>query len=472
MLTREQAKKLSEKALSFSTFPECELRIDCLERASIRFALNGVTTSGFTIEQWMTITSERDGKSGSTTLAEFDDRSLQEAVKFTEQLALLSPPNPERIEPVGPQKYPELENFPESTAKARNEAFIPHIRSIIDAAKAKGLVAAGFFERTSGAVAIASKQGNFGYGRTTGAGLSTTIRTADGSSSGWASQPAVRIDDIDGEAVGRAAIEKCLRWKNPRRLDPGKYTVVLEAAAAGDLVERIGSSLQARASEEGRTFLSRKGAGTLLGEKLFPEWITLRTDPFHKLYSGLPWAGGAGFGSGQGGGGQSVGGRGGGRRGGARDRSGEALPSGRIDWIEKGVVSNLHYTRYWAQQAGKQPTPAPNRLVLEGQEKSLADLIASVERGLLVTHFFYVRELNPQTLQLTGLTRDGLFLIEYGKVTSPVVNFRFNESPVRLLQNTLALGKPVLVPSSDSGGMVAPPLVAKEFTFASISDAV
>src|SRR5258708_12932093 len=137
MLTREQAKKLSEKALSFSTFPECELRIDCLERASIRFALNGVTTSGFTVEQWMTITSEREGKSGSTTLDEFDDKSLREAVKFTERLALLSPPNPERVEPVGPQKYPELENFPESTAKARNEAFIPRIRSIIEPPKPK-----------------------------------------------------------------------------------------------------------------------------------------------------------------------------------------------------------------------------------------------------------------------------------------------------------------------------------------------
>jgi predicted Zn-dependent protease len=165
-------------------------------------------------------------------------------------------------------------------------------------------------------------------------------------------------------------------------------------------------------------------------------------------------------------------GGGGGRGGGARDRSGEALPAARIDWIEKGVVSNLHYGRYWAHQAGKQPTPAPNRLVLEGQDKSLADLIASVERGLLVTHFFYVRELNPQTLQLTGLTRDGLFLIENGKVTSPVLNFRFNESPVRLLKNALALGTPARIPSSDSGGMIAPPVVAKDFTFASISDAV
>ena len=267
-------------------------------------------------------------------------------------------------------------------------------------------------------------------------------------------------------------MEKCLRWKNPKRLDPGKYTVVLEAAAAGDLVERLSASMDARASEEGRSFLSRKGGGTLLGEKLFPEWITLRTDPFHKLYSGLPWAGGAGFLYSRGGGSQSMGSVGGGRRGGVRDRSGEALPAARVDWIDKGIVRNLHYGRYWAHQAGKEATPAPNRLVLEGQDKSLADLIATVERGLLVTHFFYVRELNPQTLQLTGLTRDGLFLIENGKVTSPVVNFRFNESPVSLLQNTLALGTPTRIAGSDFGGMIAPPLVAKGFTFASISDAV
>jgi predicted Zn-dependent protease len=471
MLTRDQARKLIEKTLSFSTFPGCEVRIDYLEQSSVRFALNGITTSGFTVEQWMTITSEQDGKAGSTTLSEFDDRALRQAVKFTEQLALLAPPNPERVEPVGQQKYPELENFPESTAQARSEVFIPQIRAIIEAAKAKDLVAAGFFERSARAAAIAGKQGNFGYGRMADSSLSATVRAADGSSSGWASQPAVRIEEIDGAAVGRAAIEKCLRWKNPKRLDPGKYTVVLEAAAAGDLVERMGSPLDARSSEEGRTFLSAKGGGTRLGEKLFPESITLRTDPFHKLYSGLPWSGGAGFLYSRGGA-QSVGGGGGGRRGGARDRSGEALPAAPIAWIEKGIVRNLHYGRYWARQAGKQPTPAPNRLVLEGQDKSLADLIASVERGLLVTHFFYVRELNPRTLQLTGLTRDGLFLIEDGKVTSPVVNFRFNESPVRLLQNTVALGTPVRVPSSDSGGMIAPPLVAKDFTFASVSDAV
>ena len=468
MLTKENAKAHIEKVLSFSGFPECELRIDSLERAWIRFALNGVTTSGVTSEQWMTITSARDGQSGSTTVAEFDEKSLREAVRQSEQLALLSPPNPEQVQPLGPQKYPDLENFPESTATARNDAFVPQIRAVIQAAKAKDLVAAGFFERSINTAAIANKRGNFGYGRTTGASLSATVRAPDGSSSGWASYPAVRIEEIDGAAVARIAVEKCLRWKNPKRLDPGKYTVVLEAAAAGDLVDRLAMPLQARANDEGRGFLSRKEGGTRLGEKVFPEWITLRTDPFHKLYSGLPWTGGAGF-AGAAGGGAAVSGAAGRRR---VDRSGEALPAAPVVWIEKGVVRNLHYDRYWSQQTGKQATPAPNRLVLEGQGKSLEDLIASVERGLLVTHFFYVRGLNPQTVQLTGLTRDSLFLIENGKVTSPVVNFRFNESPVRLLQQTVALGTPARVPSSDFGGMIGPPLVATGFTFSSVSDAV
>src|SRR6516225_6656518 len=148
MLTKDTARAHTEKILSFSTFPDCELRIDSLERAWVRFARNAVTTSGVTTEQWITITSARDGKSGSTTLSDFDEKSLREAVRRSEELALLSLPNPEQVQPVGPQKYPDLENRPESTAIARNDAFIPQIRAIIVAAKAKELIAAGFFERS------------------------------------------------------------------------------------------------------------------------------------------------------------------------------------------------------------------------------------------------------------------------------------------------------------------------------------
>jgi predicted Zn-dependent protease len=150
---------------------------------------------------------------------------------------------------------------------------------------------------------------------------------------------------------------------------------------------------------------------------------------------------------------------------------GDGTPSVPMVWIDKGVVRNLVYDRYWAGKTDKPVTPAARHLILEGTDTPLSRLISGVERGLLVTHFFYIRIVNPQTLQLTGLTRDGLFLIENGKITTPVVNFRFNESCVRVLQNTLALGQ-IAYPSGTQGDMIAPSLVAKDFLFTSISDAI
>ena len=441
MLSRDEAKALTDKVLSYSTFPECDVSVSSEENASIRFALNGITTSGYTIERSLFITSSKEGRVGTTVIDEFDDATIQAAVKRTETLALLTPANPEHEPALEPQKYPTVENFAVSTSNARNAQMIPQVRAIIEASKAAKLVAAGFFERSASASAISNKAGNFGYGRVTDCNLSTTVRTPEGTSSGWASQPAVRVEDIDGAAIGKTAVEKCTRWRNPKKLDPGKYTVVLEPTAVGDLVQLLGFNMQARAAEEGRSFLSKKGGGTLLGDKMFPEQVTLRTDPKNLLYSVLPWAGGN-------------------------------LPTGPMTWIDHGVVKNLTYDRYYARKAGKQPTPFPGNLVLEGGDKSLSDLISSVDRGLLVTRFWYIRFVNPQTVQLTGLTRDGLFLIEQGKITTPVVNFRFNESPVRLLQNIVAMGKSVRVRGGEGQGMIAPPLVVKDFPFTSLSEAV
>jgi predicted Zn-dependent protease len=456
MLNKDQAKKLLDKVLSMASTPECDASLRNTESSFIRFALNGITTSGFTVEQSLSITVGKEGRYGATTVDQFDDASLAAAVKEAERLAAITPPNPEREEPLGPQEYPAIENYVDATATARNDVMIPHVRAIVEGAKAKSLVAAGLFERTAVVSAIANKRGNFGYGRTADASLSTTVRDAGGTSSGWASMPAARIGDIDGAVVARTAIDKCLRWKGARRMEPGKYTVILEPTAVGDLVQLLGFNFQARSAEEGRSFLSKKGGGTLAGEKLFPEGVTLRTDPFNKLYSALPWTG-AGFG-------------GGGRRGGGG--GGGGLPADRMEWIERGVVKNLFYDRYWAARAGRKPTPAPTNLVLEGGDKSLDELIASVERGLLVTRFWYIRSVNPQTVQFTGLTRDGLFLVEKGRISAPAVNLRFNESPVRLLQNSVAMGRPVRVRGGEGLGMVAPALVVRDFPFTSVSDAV
>jgi len=289
---------------------------------------------------------------------------------------------------------------------------------------------------------VANKTGLFGFHEAADSQLTTTVRMADGSSSGWAGQPSTKLAEIDSATLASVASDKCLRWKNPQRLDPGNYTVVLEPTAAGDIVRLIMPGFSARSTDEGRTFVTKRGGGTLLGEKMFPESITLRSDPFDGRQPSSPW-------------------------------TSDLLPASPITWIDKGVVSNLAYDRYWSQKTGKKPTlNGALGLQLEGGRASDQDLIASVERGLLITHFWYIRGVNPQTLQQTGLTRDGVFLIENGKITAPVMNFRFLESPVRLLKNTKKLGNAIRVRGLEGGMMIAPGLVATDFPLPSISDAV
>jgi predicted Zn-dependent protease len=444
MLTRDEAEQLASKILKYSTFPECSVEVQGSETLNIRFANNGVTTSGFVTGRSISIASTREARTGVATTDQTDDDALRAAVKRSEEMAALSPVNPEQMPPLGKQEYPDVDHFDEESAQARGAMLVPQIRAVIDRAARDRFVAAGFFERSASGQAVANKAGLFGYSRSTDANLTATVRTADGKSSGWAGQPAVRLGQIDGAQVAERAAAKCARWRNPVRLEPGKYTVVLEPNAVCNLVGFLGGgTLSARAAEQGNSFLSRKGGGTLAGEKLFPETITLRSDPFDPRLASAPWA-----------------------------RGDDPLPMRKLTWIDRGVVRNLYYDRYWAGKKGQAATSPAGSLVLEGGEASLEELIATVERGLLVTRLWYIRELNPRTLQLTGLTRDGLFLIEDGKIARPAMNFRFNESPVRMLQNVRKLGRAERAQSFEGGSMIVPPLVAGDFNFASVSDAV
>lgn len=460
MLTRDQAKQLTARILSYSTYPECSVSVTSSEQAFTRFANNGITTAALVNRHSVSIASTREGRSGRTVVNDLDDDALQLAVKQSEELAAIAPPNPEHRTALAAQEYRETNDYDEKTARARAPEMIPHIQAVVDVARGKKLVAAGLFERIHSASAIANKAGLFGFHRAADSKLTTTIRSADGSSSGWAGLPSTRIAEISGAALAETAAAKCLRWKNPKRIEPGKYTVVFEPTATGDLVHLLSQGFNARATEEGRTFLSKRGGGSHLDEKMFPEWITLRSDPFDGRLPAAPWSGG-----GEGG----FGGGGGGRFGGGEA---DPVPAQRVEWIAKGVVKNLAYDRYWAQKTGHAPVPFTNALFLDGADASVDDLIKTVERGLLVTHFWYIRFVNPQTLQHTGLTRDGLFLIEKGKISDPVMNLRFNDSPVRLLQNTVKLGRAVRMRGLEGASMVAPALVAADFTFTSISDAV
>ena len=280
MFTRQEAQKIAQKVLGLSSFPECQVTVSASEQAYTRFANNGITTASLGLLQNVQIAVTRDGRTGVYSANDLDDASLKEAVRKAEELAAIAPPNPERLAAVGAQQFPEVHDFDERTSRARAPEMIPHVRTIIEEARKQKLVAAGLIERTHRVTAIANKAGLFGFHEAADSQLTTTVRMADGSSSGWAGQPSTNLAAIDSARLAAVACEKCTRWKNPQRLDPGNYMVVLERTAAGDLVRLIMAGFSGRGTDEGRTFLSKKGGGTLVGEKLFPEWITLHTDPF------------------------------------------------------------------------------------------------------------------------------------------------------------------------------------------------
>jgi len=447
MFSQQQVKDIIDQVIGYSKLPGCEVNVQWTEDDFIRFARNGITTSGYRVTQQISITSTTaDKRSGNSAVSELTPEALKAGVKQAEDLALISRPNPEDMPALPAQKYPHLSNFDPDTAAARGDVLIPHVQAVISGAVKSKLVAAGFIQRSANAVGVGNKAGLFGYHTYTDSSLTHTMRNPEGTSSGWATQSSVMVKDLNGAEQVAVSIKKCLGGVNRKKLDPGKYTVIMEPAAVADVIGWLGFAFGARDAEQGQSFLSKPGAdpnatATFLGEKMFPEIITLRSDPFHPKLASTPW-------------GSSL------------------LPNEKISWIEKGVVSNLFYDRFWASKAAKKPTSFPANLVLEGQNNTLNDLIASVDRGLLVTRLWYIRVVQPKTWQLTGLTRDGVFLIEKGKVTDPVTNFRWNESPAEILQRTTKLTQPIRVTNDETGSNMAPSLITTDFNFTSISDAV
>jgi predicted Zn-dependent protease len=451
--TSEQAKSLADRIISFSKAPECEVSLRLSETGHTRFAANEITTAGMARDVTVTITSREARRSGSTTTDELDDSLLREAVARSEALMAAAQPDPEFVESLDPQHYPTIPAFDDATALAGPRERRDGVKAALDRARARGLDSSGFFENGARWLAIANKKGNFGFHQATHAEYSTTMRTADGTGSGYARLGSSRLSDIDPSALAERAARKAESSAKPRDLPPGAYTVILEPEAVADLLVFLIFSLNARIADEGRSFLSKPGGGTRVGEKLFADSVTLRSDPFDPRNPGTPWADG-GF-----------------RGGGRGNRGGGGLPARRTTWIEGGVVKTLAVDRYWAQKTKVEPIPLSGGMILEGSDKPLDALVAETKRALLVTRFWYIRPVNPQNAMATGLTRDGVWLVENGKIVHPVVNFRFNDSPVNLLKNLEATS--VAVPAgSEFFALTVPAIRAHDFHFTSKSDAV
>jgi len=451
--TKEQARKLADQILSYSKAPECEVALDLFHAAHTRFAANDVTTSGTAKDLTISITSRGEGRSGTARVNDTDPRALKAAVARSEETMAAASVDPEFVEGLPAQKYPEIRAFHEETAKAGAAERRKGVKAALDLGRAKKLNASGFSETAARWSAIANKRGNFGFSTSTSSEFSTTMRTEDGTGSGWAGLEAPRFSQIPAEELAARAAKKAELSAKPKEIEPGSYTVILEPQAVADLIGNMFSSLSTRVADEGRSFLSKPGGGNRIGEKVFAESVSVRSDPFDPRVPGRPWAGGGG------GGFLGFGGFGGAAFAG--------LPTRKTTWIEKGVVKALPLDRYWATQAKGEPIPFSGSLVMEGGSGTVEDLAVGLDKGLLVTRFWYIRTVNPQNVQLTGLTRDGVWLVEKGKIVSPVINLRFNESPVDLLKNVEAMSAPV-----STGNMVVPAIRARDFTFTSKSDAV
>jgi predicted Zn-dependent protease len=458
--TRQQAKALADQILSYSKARECEVALDESRAGYTRFAANDITTSGTSRTLNISVTS-RDGKrSGTVHASDTEPSVLRSAVRRSEELMEASSEDNEYIEGVGPQKYPEIRAFYEETDKATAKDRAAGVKKALELSRSKGLEASGFFETISRWDAIANKKKNFGFHASTTTRFSNTMRTADGTGSGWAGTSGPRFGQIPTQALVERAARKAEMSASPKDLAPGKYTVILEPAAVADLIGSLIFALSKRAADEGRSFMSKPGGGNRLGEKLFADSVTIRSDPFDPRVPGRPWFGGGGRGGGLG-----FGGFGGG--------SGAGEPVRKVTWIEKGEVQTLSVDRHWAAKTKTQPIPFPGSLIMSGGSGSIDDLVAQTERGLLITHFFYIRPVNPQIVELTGLTRDGVWLVEKGKIVHAVNNFRFNESPVNLLKNVDGLTEAIPTAGGfGGGGMVMPGVRAKDFSFTSKSDAV
>ena len=442
ILNKEEAQSLLKKVLTYSKADECEVSLNGSEGGNIRYARNAISTAGDVSEMSLAVTSYFGKRSGTATINEFDDASLQKVVLRAEELAQLAPENPEYMPLLGPSTFKESITYNAATAGMTPDSRADAVAKSINVSKEANLQAAGYIENSTGFNAVANSQGLYAYNKDTDVIFSITTRNEAGTGSGYAARGYNDVSKLDTYTATKIAAQKANGSAAAKAIEPGKYTVILEPVAAVYMLENMFRGLDARSADEGRSFMSKPGGGNRKGEKLMDDKVTIYSDPFNPELPSATW-------------------------------NGEGQPLDKMNWIEKGVVKNLAYSRYWAQKQGLQPVAFPANIIMEGGTATTEELIKSTDKGILVSRLWYIRMVDPQTLLLTGLTRDGTFYIENGEIKYPIKNFRFNESPVIMLNNVEALGKPERTISVESyRSYLVPPMKIRDFTFTSLSDAV
>ena len=443
VLSRSDAQALVEKVVRMSKADEIRVNVGGGYSANVRFADNQMSTAGSAVDLNLAVQSAYGPKHAVVSTNNTSDEALEATVRQSEALARLAPDDPEAMPELPPQQYHEVEAyFPSVADLSASDRARAALTALEPARKSGELTVAGYLVTNAGWGAIGSNTGLFGYHQSTNANYTITARTVDGTGSGWAGAEHNDWEKVDVAAASARAIDKARQSRNPVAIEPGRYTVIFEPQAVGDICQLIGFYADARASDEGRSPFVKEGGGNKIGEKIVDERVTLYADPMDPMVRAQPF-------------------------------DFEGLPLGRQEFVKDGVLTQLYYSRFWAKKQGKQATGAPTSFIMAGGTTSLDEMIRSTPRGILVTRLWYLREVDPRTILYTGLTRDGTFLIENGQVTRPLKNFRFNDSPLFMLNNLEAIGPSVRLAGTEAGGaVVVPSLKVRDFNFTSLSDAV
>jgi predicted Zn-dependent protease len=448
--TREQVKAITDQVLNMAKADAVEVRFSGGERSATRYANSTITANLVEHDQEVQITVFYGQKAASASTHQFDDESLKSAIEQAQELAKRRPDNPELMPPVKPpQDYLPVDGALPAAVEFGPAERARLVKQSVDVCEKKGVLGAGYIPKLHWTDAFANSEGLFAYYRYAEASFILTCRTPDGTGSGWAGTTGLKdVTKIDATALSEVAADKALKSRKPRAIEPGNYTVILEPRPAARLLSLMLFALNARPAEEGRSFMSGTERGTTkLAQKIFGDNVTIRSDVGNQILRQTPIGP-------------------------------DGLASRPITWVEKGVVKNLFYDRYWAKKQNKAftPTGPQQSLVMEGGDATIDQMVKSTKRGLLVTFFWYIRPVEQMTLLNTGMTRDGMFLIENGEIAGPVQNFRWNDGPVRAFNNISMLGRAVPMHIGEAydfpGTALVPAMKIEGFRMTSISPAV
>jgi PmbA protein len=442
MLTRQHAEEIFAKVLKYSTADETEAIISSTAYALTRFANNTIHQNVAEEGGALSVRVVLDRRMARASTNKSDEPSIRQTCEAALALARLQPPDPELLPMPGPQTFRAVHRFHKETAQLTPQARAETVRQVVARAEKDGLTAAGIFSSGCFAMGLFNSRGLSAFHEETVSEFSVTMLGE--SSSGWAKKTSPNCRELQPEALAERAARKALESREPREIEPGKYTVILEPAAVLDLLGYLFSDFAGLAIHEKRSCLTGR-----VGQQVFGANINVRDDVYHPRQSGAPF-------------------------------DGEGVPRQRVTLIEQGVVKGVVYARQTAHKTGAEPTghglPLPNEIgetpvniVMEGGRTSIQEMIRSTKRGLLVTRLWYIREVDPYQKILTGMTRDGTFWIEDGKVQYGLRNLRFNQSMIEMLGQVEMMSPPERAAGEETFDMVVPAMKVREFSFSSLT---